>query len=195
MIKINNNYFLADYYQKTNSLQKKLNIPYARNNIYNNSNLISTVTKISNNYPTVKQTSDRSFRMKKKILNDRNSYDFSKNIPNLYFHNTQKQKINEEINEEYNNDFFENKNMLIEDDKINYNNYYNYIKSDRSNSSEKSDDGEPDPRINFEAINQINKSRPLTSYGGLNVRKKNLKDAIEKYNSRPCTSYNINNNF
>lgn len=195
MIKTNNNYFLADYYQKTNSLQKKLNIPYARNNIYNNSNLISTVTKISNNYPTIKQTSDRSFRMKKKILNDRNSYDFSKNIPNLYFHNTQKQKINEEINEENNNDFFENKNMLIEDDKINYNNYYNYIKSDRSNSSEKSDDGEPDPRINFEAINQINKSRPLTSYGGLNVRKKNLKDAIEKYNSRPCTSYNINNNF
>ena len=195
MIKTNNNYFLADYYQKTNSFQKKLNIPYARNNIYNNSNLISTVTKISNNYPTIKQTSDRSFRMKKKILNDRNSYDFSKNIPNLYFHNTQKQKINEEINEENNNDFFENKNMLIEDDKINYNNYYNYIKSDRSNSSEKSDDGEPDPRINFEAINQINKSRPLTSYGGLNVRKKNLKDAIEKYNSRPCTSYNINNNF
>ena len=66
----------------------------------------------------------------------------------------------------------------------------------QNNGSVKSDedDDEPDPRINFEQINQINKSRPLTSYGGLNARRKNLQSALQKNKTnRPTTSYYMNN--
>ncbi len=52
-------------------------------------------------------------------------------------------------------------------------------------NNESDDDKEPDPRINFEQINRVNKSRPQTSYGGLNARRKNLKSAL---NNRPATS-------
>ena len=57
---------------------------------------------------------------------------------------------------------------------------------DKNNESD--DDKEPDPRINFEQINRVNKSRPQTSYGGLNVRRKNLQSAFKNRNSRPATS-------
>ena len=40
-------------------------------------------------------------------------------------------------------------------------------------------DKEPDPRINFEQIQRVNLSRPQTSYGGLNIRKKNLQSALQ----------------
>ena len=193
-MKNNNNYFLDGYFQKTKNYQQKKTIPYERNNLYSNANLINTVSHISNNYPLIKQSNNNSFKIKKKILNNRNSYDISKNTPKLYYPNTQKIKINEEVNQDLNNDSFGNSYKLLEEDDKKYYNNYNFIKSDRSDKSEKSDDGEPDPRINFEAINKINKSRPLTSYGGLNVRKKNLEGVLEKY-SRPCTSYNINSNL
>ena len=53
---------------------------------------------------------------------------------------------------------------------------------------ESDDDKEPDPRINFEEINKVNKSRPQTSYGGLNARRKNLENALKNKNNRPATS-------
>ena len=58
------------------------------------------------------------------------------------------------------------------------------------NDSSEDDDKEPDPRINFEQISRLNKSRPQTSYGGLNVRRKNLQSALNnrKENNRPVTS-------
>ena len=55
--------------------------------------------------------------------------------------------------------------------------------NDKNNESD--DDKEPDPRINFEQISRVNKSRPQTSYGGLNARRKNLQSAL---NNRPVTS-------
>ena len=60
---------------------------------------------------------------------------------------------------------------------------------DECNKNNENDDDnkERDPRINFEHINQVNKSRPQTSYGGLNMRRKNLRCALNK-NSRPATS-------
>ena len=63
-------------------------------------------------------------------------------------------------------------------------NYKNYL-----NDSEE-DDKEPDPRINFEQISRLNKSRPQTSYGGLNARRKNLQSALNnrKEKNRPVTS-------
>ena len=53
------------------------------------------------------------------------------------------------------------------------------------------DDKEPDPRINFEQISRVNKSRPQTSYGGLNARRKNLQSAMQNVRNkknRPTTS-------
>lgn len=47
------------------------------------------------------------------------------------------------------------------------------------------DDKEPDPRINFEHISRVNNSRPQTSYGGLNARRKNLQRALQSSKYRP----------
>lgn len=47
----------------------------------------------------------------------------------------------------------------------------------------------PDPRIDFIHINKINQSRPQTSYGDLNVRRKNLQSA--KCNNIHITLKNI----
>jgi len=60
---------------------------------------------------------------------------------------------------------------------------------DECNKTNENDDDnkERDPRINFELISRVNKSRPQTSYGGLNIRRKNLRSALNK-NSRPTTS-------
>ena len=60
---------------------------------------------------------------------------------------------------------------------------------DECNKNNENDDDskELDPRINFEHINRVNKSRPQTSYGGLNMRRKNLRSALNK-NNRPATS-------
>ena len=73
----------------------------------------------------------------------------------------------------------QNKNEINEDEEI---------KENDENKSE-SDNNEPDPRINFEKINSINQSRPQTSYGGLNTRKKNLQTALKNSN------YHTNINF
>ena len=77
------------------------------------------------------------------------------------------------------NDINNNKNInqqqiILEDSKDNLN---NSINNEEENKSE--DDIEPDPRINFEHINQLNQKRPQTSYGGLNTRRKNLQTALK----------------
>jgi hypothetical protein len=56
-------------------------------------------------------------------------------------------------------------------------------------NSENEDNNEIDPRINFEKINKLNQSRPQTSYGGLNTRKKNLQSALK--NSKFHTNINF----
>ncbi len=86
--------------------------------------------------------------------------------------------------------------IILEDSKDNLNNSMN----DEENKSE--DDIEPDPRINFEHINQLNQKRPQTSYGGLNTRRKNLQTALQgkqNYNQPHFTNYfnfpNFNHNY
>ena len=86
--------------------------------------------------------------------------------------------------------------IILEDSKDNLNNSIN----DEENKSE--DDIEPDPRINFEHINQLNQKRPQTSYGGLNTRRKNLQTALQgkqNYNQPHFTNYfnfpNFNHNY
>ena len=136
----------------------------------------SSTKKINNNKNFI-INDDKYNLIKKNLL--RSDYNISKSIPKLSV-----------ITNKDNDDSFGNYNVNEDDCKnyINNNIMYNNM-SDRSN---KSDEGEPDPRINFEEISQINKSRPLTSYGGLNVRKKNLQNALQNKKNRPCTSYNMN---
>lgn len=49
------------------------------------------------------------------------------------------------------------------------------------------EDSTPDPHINFEHINDINKCRPQTSYGGINQRKHRLQMALNGANGQPKT--------
>ena len=93
-----------------------------------------------------------------------------------------------------NNIYEENNDSFINE----FNNLFSYEKGNNDfhkNNDEKIDvinesdvDKEPDLRINFEEISKVNKSRPQTSYGGLNARRKNLQNALQNKNNRPATS-------
>ena len=78
------------------------------------------------------------------------------------------------LNDVNNNKNINQQQIILEDSKDNLN---NSINNEEENKSE--DDIEPDPRINFEHINQLNQKRPQTSYGGLNTRRKNLQTALK----------------
>ena len=81
--------------------------------------------------------------------------------------------------------------FLANEENIIENNFKRDLCEENSVSKEsiKSDeDDEPDPRINFEHINKVNKARPLTSYGGINARRKNLQSALLKNQLRPGTA-------
>ena len=75
-----------------------------------------------------------------------------------------------------------NKNIFNEE---NNNSYEKSFKKDENDDNNKI----ADPRINFELINNINRSRPQTSYGGLKQRKKNLQSALQ------TSKYKTKNNF
>lgn len=51
---------------------------------------------------------------------------------------------------------------------------------------------EVDPRINFEKINELNKQRPLTSYGGLMARKKSLQNSLRQQSSKNKKETEVN---
>ena len=100
------------------------------------------------------------------------------------------------LNDVNNNKNINQQQIILEDSKDNLNNSIN----DEENKSE--DDIEPDPRINFEHINQLNQKRPQTSYGGLNTRRKNLQTALkgkQNLNQPNFTNYfnfpNFNHNI
>ena len=78
------------------------------------------------------------------------------------------------LNDVNNNKNINQQQIILEDSKDNLN---NSINNEEENKSE--DDIEPDSRINFEHINQLNQKRPQTSYGGLNTRRKNLQTALK----------------
>lgn len=64
---------------------------------------------------------------------------------------------------------------------------------DDNNDAKSADDEQPDPRINFEKINEVNKARPQTSYGGLNQRRKKLQIALKSAKYRTSNNNNIQN--
>lgn len=59
-----------------------------------------------------------------------------------------------------------------------------------NDDAKSSNEEEPDPRINFEKINEVNKSRPQTSYGGMNQRRKKLQLALKSAKYRTMNSNN-----
>ena len=187
---MNNNINIIDDKNKYLNIKKNL-LSTAINNLNNKNNIIKLY-----NSPKLDYRQNKSNHFNKTYKN--NNFGFNKN--NIYF-----KYYNEHQNDNY--------NLLLSErnkDDVNYNkeeynkniiniDLYNEKINDNSyefNGSNKSDDDddEPDPRINFEQINQINKSRPLTSYGGLNARRQNLQSALQKNKmNRPITSYDKNN--
>ena len=170
-------------------------------------NLISTaINSINNrnnvniyNSPKLNHKQNKSNHFNKTYKNNNNNLGFNKNNIFIKYHNEQQNDKSNLLSERSKGDIDNEKNEfkkeLIKLDLYNEglnDNYYNEYQN--SGSAKSDDDDEPDPRINFEQINQINKSRPLTSYGGLNARRKNLQSALQKNKiNRPVTSYNINN--
>ena len=209
--------------KNSSNKEEKLNINnYRINNMNNNINIIDDKNKYLNIKKNLLSTAINSLNNKNNInnlynntkLNHRqnksnhfnktyknNNFGFNKN--NIYFkyYNDHQNDMNNNLllserskgdNNNNNNDKEEyNKNIInldLYNEQINGNSY------EYSGSNKSDDDDEPDPRINFEQINQINKSRPLTSYGGLNARRQNLQSALQKNKmNRPITSYNANN--
>jgi len=190
---MNNNINIID--DKNKYLNIKKNLLSTAINSLNNKNNINNLY----NSPKLNHRQNKSNHFNKTYKN--NNFGFNKN--NIYFkyYNDHQNDMNNNLllserskgdNNNNNNDKEEyNKNIMnldLYNEQINDNSY------EYNGSNKSDDDDEPDPRINFEQINQINKSRPLTSYGGLNARRQNLQSALQKNKmNRPITSYNTNN--
>ena len=182
-------------------------------NINNNINIINNNLNIINDLKNDKEKKRTNYNKNsfnsKAILNNNKYYnnnlinenmnifkDINKKIK-LEKHEEKAVSKSKEKNEEKNNlcddnndSFITELHNLFPNEKKNNDSQQNLNEQmdemDKNNESD--DDKEPDPRINFEQINRVNKSRPQTSYGGLNVRRKNLQSAFKNRNSRPATS-------
>ena len=181
------------------------------NNINRNNIFLKYINCNINNEQDKKRTSIKSknsFNTRTIIINTSKG---NNNIINLFTNNKKikleknKDKImikekmgNEEkinyLNEEKNSPFINKLNDLSSNENKNEDIHSQFQEQekkdiDECNKNNENDDDskELDPRINFEHINRVNKSRPQTSYGGLNMRRKNLRSALNK-NNRPATS-------
>ena len=184
------------------------------NKYYNNINRNNIFLKYINCNINNEQDKQRNSIKSKNSFNTRtiiiNTSKGHNNIINLFTNNKKikleknkdKIMIKEEMgNEEKNNYLNEEKNspfINILNDLSSSQNKNEDIQSqyqekekkeiDECNKNDENDDNkELAPRINFEHINRVNKSRPQTSYGGLNMRRKNLRSALNK-KDRPATS-------
>ena len=182
-------------------------------NINNNINIINNNLNIINDLKNDKEKKRTNYNKNsfnsKAIINNNKYYNNNliKENMNLFKDVSKKIKLekheekiipkskekNEEKNnlcEDNNDSFITELHNLFPNEKKNNDSQQNLNEQtdemDKNNESD--DDKEPDPRINFEQINRVNKSRPQTSYGGLNVRRKNLQSAFKNRNSRPATS-------
>ena len=167
-----------------------------KNNNIDKTNYIQLIENNANNDKNKKKIhfNKNSFNTKTIIKNNNINNPININI-NLFKKNNKKIKLeknenNNNIYEENNDSFINEFNNLFSHEKGNNDFHKNkYEKTDdKSINNESDDDKEPDPRINFEEISKVNKSRPQTSYGGLNARRKNLQSALQNKNNRPATS-------
>ena len=167
-----------------------------QNNNTNKTNYIQLIENNINNDKNKKKLNfnKNSFNTKAIINNNNINNPINVNI-NLFKKNSKKIKLeksenNNNIYEDNNDSFINEFNNLFSQEKGN-NDFHNSNHEkidDNIINNESDDDKEPDPRINFEEISKVNKSRPQTSYGGLNARRKNLQSALQNKNSRPATS-------
>ena len=129
-------------------------------NLNNNLNIIGDLNKNGEKNIEEKEIAENNLCMEENISMRENNDSFINELNDILSNVNGKNEENKNIDEVYKND------------------------------SSEDDDKEPDPRINFEQISRLNKSRPQTSYGGLNVRRKNLQSALNnrKENNRPVTS-------
>ena len=211
-----NNFHKLKYEDIKNTSNKdEKNKDYNMNNIFSindqnkfiniKQNLISTNMNninIYSNSPKIMQKQSRSNHFNKTYKNNNNCGMNKNNMYIKYYNEYQNNDTNnlllDKSKGDNNNNFYNNNKEDYINNIINVNNNdsledgFNDNYYDHNGSMKSDDDDEPDPRINFEHINQINKSRPLTSYGGLNARRKNLQSALQKNKNRPITSCNNN---
>ena len=190
------------------SFNDTLKYKLIKESLLNKNNNNNNIKIINNNVNNEKESKNSLFN--KNIINSKTFLN-NKNNPininmNIFKKNIKKMKLEKKENKmelkkkeenelknnlyEENNDSFINElNNLFPNEKDNN----EFQKSNQEqidineNNNDSDEDKEPDPRINFEQINRVNKSRPQTSYGGLNARRKNLQSALSK-NNRLATS-------
>ena len=178
-VKINNINIINDNLNKFHFNDTK-----EKKKLYSNKNSFNTKTVINNNNKYYNNINNNN----NVLLFKKNEFIKEKLIV--------KSKENEEKNnlcEENNDSFINELNDLFSNVKANNDSipYFQENINDNKNIESDEDDKEPDPRINFEQISRVNQSRPQTSYGGLNARRKNLQSAmanIKNKVSRPTTS-------
>ena len=151
----------------------------AKMDVYFTKNEFHSKFLLNNNNKDNKPISDnRNIIPNNKIKSEKNN--FKKGLKERLVKDLQNN-----IYEENNDSFINELNSLFSSVKQTNNTQEQIEENDKNNESE--EDKEPDPRINFEQINRVNRARPQTSYGGLNARKKSLQSAFQKKN-RPTTS-------
>ena len=154
-----------------NNFNKKTIIHNNNNKYYNNMNINQENNNIMVFKNIIKEKDDKKEKSKGK-------------------ENEKKNNLCEENNDSFINEF----NDLLSNIKENNDSIQHFqenINENNKNNESDEDDKEPDPRINFEQISRVNKSRPQTSYGGLNARRKNLQSALQNERNkknRPTTS-------
>jgi len=190
----NNNKFYYDFKNQRklkiidiNKLKKTIEVKEEENETTTNNN------NIENNYDNNNNNNINNF------YNKNNNFKYRSSS----LKTNQRKNISKNLFEE-NNDSFINEiaDFLSKNNTKNNNNNnlnkLNEISKESNNDKilEEDENTEPDPRINFEKINRLNKSRPQTSYGQLNTRKKNLQRALQSSKYRTKNNFynnNINN--
>ena len=95
------------------------------------------------------------------------------------------------INSKQNDSFIDELTNLLINVNMNKNLEEENKQNEDNNGKSIDNDKEIDPRINFEKINKLNQSRPQTSYGGLNTRRKNLENALQNSKYKTKTNFFI----
>ena len=108
-------------------------------------------------------------------------------IKNKEIENELKRKKN--INSKQNDSFIDELTNLLINVNMNKNLEEENKQNEDNNGKSIDNDKEIDPRINFEKINKLNQSRPQTSYGGLNTRRKNLENALQNSKYKTKTNF------
>lgn len=189
-------------FQNNKSNNNVNNIINNNNNTFNNFNVNSSrgnnkiILKVKEEENDINKES-----LKEKVHSSQNKREAYVIInKNININNINKRSENKkiEVSEENNDSFINELNDILSNVKgENINNNIGNInnnpperkeeleeREEKEDSDDDDDKAEPDPRINFEQISRLNKSRPQTSYGGLNARKKNLQSALQNNRQR-----------